>query len=212
MEWWGAWGGIVSSSLILSAYELYSWRVARRDPTATARSAHRVLRAEWVRALSRQAGSELLAVQALRNSLMSATITASTAAISAMGATSLIVSNPGATRGWFDLRLASSRSVLELALLATLFIAYGCSAMAARYYHHSGFLMSLPVGSPERTSHETTAVAYVQRAGVLYSWSLRCFLFLAPIVAGMLSSLLMLPVALSLVALLHAFDGAPTRT
>lgn len=109
----------------------------------------------------------------------------------------------------FDLRLLTSRSVLEVVLLGTLFSAFVCSAMAARYYHHTGFIMSLPVGSADRARREPMAVAYVQRAGVLYSWSLRCFFFLAPVVVGLLAPLMMPPAALLLVALLRFFDDAP---
>jgi hypothetical protein len=211
MEPWSSWLGLTSGVLILVGYEIYLGVRARRDPAATARSAHRALRGEWVRALSRQPGSELLAVQTLRNSLMSATITASTAALSTMGAISLMSTKAAPGSSWFDLGSWSSRRALEVLVLVALSAAYVCSAMAARYYHHSSFLMSLPVGSAERTRRETTATGHVQRAGVLYSWSLRCFLFLAPILVGLATPLWMPPAALVLVALLHLFDAAPDR-
>src|SRR5687768_13516144 len=83
---------VAVSVLLVLLYELQELRAERRSPAATARSAHRLLRADWVRALSRQAGTEILAVQALRNSLMSATITASTAAVVLTGAVSLTAS------------------------------------------------------------------------------------------------------------------------
>ena len=209
MEPWLTWLAVGLGAAILATYELRLWRTGRRDPAATARSAHGVLRADWVGALSRTPGTELLAVQTLRNSLMSATITASTAALASMGAVSLLASKLDLTTVALDLQLLSSRSVLELALLGTLFSAFVCSAMAARYYHHTGFIMSLPVGSSDRTRREPMAVAYVQRAGVLYSWSLRCFFFLAPVVVGLLSPLMMPPAALVLVVLLRFFDNAP---
>ncbi len=210
MEPWPTWLAIGLGVAILGTYELRVWRTGRRDPSATARSAHGVLRADWVGALSRTPGTELLAVQTLRNSLMSATITASTAALTSMGAVSLMASKIDLTTVRLDLHPLTSRSVLELALLGTLFSAFVCSAMAARYYHHTGFIMSLPVGSSDRTRREPIAVAYVQRAGVLYSWSLRCFFFLAPVVVGLLSPLMMPPAALLLVALLRVFDNAPS--
>lgn len=207
----GPWLALAASVLIIGGYELRLWRAARKDPRATARSAHRVLRAQWVSALSRHPGSELLAVQALRNSLMSATITASTAALALMGAISLTASKADGEGPWLHLHPLSPRLVLELGLMSTLFAAYVCSAMAARYYHHTGYLMSLPVGSAEREEGVPTAILYVQRAGVLYSWSLRCFLLLAPIVIGMLSPLLMPPGALAFVLVLRLFDGTPKQ-
>ena len=51
---------------------------------------HAALRAEWFAAVSAERGTEVLAVQTLRNSLMSATMIASTAAIGLMGAATLV--------------------------------------------------------------------------------------------------------------------------
>jgi uncharacterized membrane protein len=195
---------VLASVLLLCGYELQLSRAARRDPGAPARSSHRKLRDQWVRALSAQPGTELLAVQSLRNSQLSATINASTAALALMGSISLILSHganaaSGVTPGL----------LLRWLLSATLFAAYVCSAFSMRYYHHAGFAMSLPVGSSVRESYIELAVSYVGSAGLLYSWSLRCFLFLAPIVGGLLSPLLMPILTLGLLFVLAQFDRAP---
>src|SRR5690606_38059564 len=84
------WGAAALSTAVLIAYELHLRRAARRDPMATSRSAHTVLREEWVEALSRAPGTEVLAVQSLRNAVMSATMNASTAALVLMGSISLL--------------------------------------------------------------------------------------------------------------------------
>lgn len=202
-----AWFTVISSVLLVAGYELRLLRSARHDPAATARSAHRVLRGEWVQALSRQAGSEILAVQALRNSLMSATINASTAVLVLMGSISLMVSHRGV--GSVFTQAALLRVLLELALVLTLFATYLCAAMAMRFYNHAGFAMSLPVGSPERALREALAETYVQRAGILYSWSLRCFLFAVPLAIGLLNPLFMPLAAIALVVVLALFDRAP---
>lgn len=202
------WLAVGLSALAVAGYELRMLLAARRDPAATARSAHRVLRGEWVHALSRQPGSEILAVQALRNSLMSATITASTAALVLMGSINLMIA--GGVAAPSSLRPFSLQVVLELALVLTLFATYVFAAMAMRYYHHAGFALSLPVGSPERSCREQLAATYVQRAGTLYGWSLRCFLFAAPIFVGLLSPLLTPVAAVALVVVLALFDRAPT--
>jgi hypothetical protein len=206
-EW--PWIAVVLSASIVGAYELRLARAARRDPTSHARTAHAVLRGEWVRALSKQPGSEILAVQALRNSLMSATITASTAAFVLISSISPGLSYEDAAH--LASRPISLRLVLEVALALALFAAFACSATAMRYYHHAGFAMSLPVGSPERNSRERLAITYVQRGGTLYSWSLRCFFYAAPITAGLLSPLLMPLVAAGLAVMLSVFDGAARR-
>jgi hypothetical protein len=193
---------------LVAGYELRSLRAARRNPAARARSAHRILRGEWVQALSRQPGSEILAVQALRNSLMSSTINASTAVLVLMGSISLTVSSRGVAPPYVTQPI-SLTTVLELTLVLTLFATYVCSALAMRYYNHAGFAMSLPVGSQERMGREPLAVMYVQRAGVLYSWSLRCFFYAVPIAVGLLSPLSMPIAALALVVVLALFDRVP---
>jgi hypothetical protein len=203
------WILLVSSVAVVGVYELYLWRAAKRHPDRTARSAHSVLRGEWVRALSRQVGSEIVAVQALRNSLMSATITGSTAVIVLMGSVNLLVAQHDASP-FTELPL-SPRVALEAGLSLALFAAFVCSAIGMRYYHHAGFAMSLPVGSPERSTRESLAILYVQRGGTLYSWSLRCFLYAAPIAVGLLSPLSMPVAAVGLTLVLFAFDGAPRR-
>ena len=202
-----AWLATVLSALVIAAYEARLVRLGRDDPAATARSAHRVLRAEWVQALSRRPGFEIVAVQALRNSLMSATITASTAALVLMGSLSLMITDRNdvdAVRCPLAIRV-----VLEVLLVLTLFAGFVCSAMAMRYYHHAGFVMSLPVGSPERSGREPLASTYVQRGGTLYSWSLRCFLFAVPLCVGLVSPLFMLPTTVGLVVVLAFYDSAP---
>jgi Protein of unknown function, DUF599 len=76
-----AWAAAGITLGVLLAYELSLLWVQRRSPATIARSVHANLREEWFAALSKQPGSEILAVQTLRNSLMSATMTASTAAL-----------------------------------------------------------------------------------------------------------------------------------
>jgi hypothetical protein len=205
------WFAAALSVVLVAGYELRSLRAARHDPATTARSAHRVLRGEWVQALSRQPGTEILAVQALRNSLMSSTINASTAVLVLMGSISLMVSSRGASTFYFTLPITLT-AVLQLAIVLTLFATYLCSALAMRYYNHAGFAMSLPVGSPERMGREPLAMIYVQRAGILYSWSLRCFFYAVPIAVGLLSPLSMPLAALALVVVLGLFDRAPGTT
>jgi hypothetical protein len=83
--------------------------------------------------------------------------------------------------------------------------------MAMRYYHHAGFVLSMAVGTPARTAREPLAAIYVQQAGVLYSWSLRCFLFAAPISVGLLNPLAMPIGALGLLFVLALFDRPPRQ-
>lgn len=197
------WIAFAVSSAVFLLYEIWVAWVGWRHPTRIARSAHAYMRASWVDALSRQPGFEIVAVQALRNSLMSATIAASTAALALMGTVSL-------ASGTLDAAMFDStpplRVVLEILLMATLFASYVCSAMSMRYFSHAGFVMSMPVAAPERPALTPMAREYVKRAGLLYSWALRFFLIIAPLVVGIVRPLGMPFMTVALVVALWFFD------
>ena len=165
------------------------------------------MRASWVSALSQREGFEIVAVQALRNSLMSATIAASTAALALMGSVSLAgMSVASGMRQIESLEHMGVRLLVEGLLILVLFASYVSSAMAMRYFNHASFVMSMPAQSPERQRLNPMAVEYVERAGLLYSWGMRFFLMIAPLVAGIVNPLAMPPITIVLVSVLWRFD------
>ena len=196
---------------ILLAYELALLWVQRRRPGLLARAAHANLREEWFAALSKQPGSEILAIQTLRNSLMSATMTASTAALGLIGAATLLAPTLNSSFDAVDAvaRNITARLAMELVVLAILFASLVCSAMAVRYYNHAGFISAMPVGSDERQRWAPTAVGYLRRAGLLYSWGLRHLLMVAAVLAFIVHPLAGPVAALAVVATLVAFDRFP---
>lgn len=209
MQTYWSWLALAASVVLIGGYELRVWTTERRNPQSTARAVHASLREDWVRALSGQRGSEIVAVQTLRNSLMSATITASTAALALMGTLSLSASNAPTGQTLFGSTHVSHGLILELMLLATLFASYVCSATSMRYFSHAGFVLSLPIGTPEREARLTTAIDYVRRAGSLYGWGLRTFFLVAPIIAGLIHPLAMPFASLILVVVVGALDRRP---
>ena len=203
-----SWAAAGITVAVLVAYEMTLLWMQGRSPAMLARSAHANLREEWFEALSKQKGSEILAVQTLRNSLMSATMTASTAALGLIGAATLLAPSINSSIGTFN-NLAShftARLVMELLLMGVLFASLVCSAMAVRYYNHAGFILSMPVESDERKQWGPTAVAYLRRAGLLYSWGLRHLLMGAPLLAFIVYPLAGPVAALLVVAALYGFD------
>ena len=208
MTWLAA--GITIAMLV--TYELSLLWVQSRNPLTLARSAHANLREEWFTALSKQKGSEILAVQTLRNSLMSATMTASTAALGLIGSATLLAPSLNSSFGTLDnmTRHFTARLVMELVLMAVLFASLVCSAMAVRYYNHAGFILSMPVESEERNRWGPTAVAYLRRAGLLYGWGLRHLLMVAPLLVLIVYPLAGPVAAALVVAALIAFDRFQT--
>ena len=202
-----AWLATLVTITVLVAYEAVLTVAQRRRPERMARSAHAALREEWFTAVSQQKGSEILAVQTLRNSLMSATMTASTAMLGLIGTVTLAA--PSLHESFGQAAMLPSftpRLVLELLLLALLFASLVCSAMAVRYYNHVGFISGMPVESDARKRWAVAGVAYVRRAGVLYSWGLRHLILVAPILACLLHPLAGPIAAVLVVIVLLRFD------
>lgn len=201
---------------MLVLYEVSLAVAQRQRPERMARTAHANLREEWFEAVSTQKGSEILAVQTLRNALMSSSMMASTAALGLMGTVTLAApslhaefGNPASVLPHFTARLA-----MELVLLALLFASLVSSVMAVRYYNHAGFVGGMPVESQARKLWTPAGTAYVRKAGMLYSWGLRQLVLVAPVVAFILHPLAG-PVAAILVSgvlfSLDRFQPAPAH-
>ena len=200
------WLAVIVILGIVVAYEGWLALAQRRTPQRLARSAHASLREDWFAAISAQPGSEILAVQTLRNSLMSATMAASTAVLGLMGALSLTAPALHATLGEAVWPHFTPRRAMELVLLCLLFASLVASVMAVRYYNHAGFIGGMPVGSPQRQRWAATGTAYVRKAGLLYSWGLRQLMLLVPVVAFVLHPLAGVAGALVVVVALIQFD------
>ncbi|MES2226796.1 MAG: DUF599 domain-containing protein [Pseudomonadota bacterium] len=181
------WTAVGATATVLLLYEVLLGLLQRRQPERLARTRHASLREDWFLAVSAQKGSEVLAVQTLRNSLMSATMLASTAALALMGAVTLAAPSLHASfDAATDISDVSPRLVLELMLLALLFVSLVSTMMAVRFYNHAGFIVGMPVDSEARKRWAFAGVRYVRRAGVLYGIGLRQLVLVVPVVAGIL--------------------------
>lgn len=194
------WAAVGATAAVLLLYEVLLVLLQRRQPQRLARARHAGLREDWFVAVSAQKGSEVLAVQTLRNSLMSATMLASTAALALMGTVTLAAPSLHAsfdtTRGMPDI---TAQLVLELVLLALLFASLVSTMLAVRFYNHAGFIGGMPVDSDARKHWARAGVRYVRRAGILYGFGLRQLVLVGPVVAAIL-----LPLAGSFAAVLVA--------
>jgi len=201
------WLAALLTAAIPMLYELVLWWSQRQRPEQVARTAHANLREEWFNAVSSVPGSEILAVQTLRNSLMSATMIASTAAIGLMGAASLLAPSlhPPLEAGSL-LQYVTPRLAMELLLMATLFASLVYSVMAVRYYNHVGFIVSMPVGSAQRGVWAASGGVYVRRAGLLYGWGLRHLIMVAPMLGFIVHPLAGPAAAVLVVVALWGFD------
>lgn len=201
------WLPFITATVILATYEAFVLWIGHSRPERMARYAHARMRVAWVQALTETPGMEIVAVQALRNSLMSATILASTAALALMGCISL--AGPSVAASLTHLHPddpLGPHVALEGLLMCVLFGSYVCAAWAMRYFNHATFAMSMPVGSEARLLWQPLASSYVERAGLFYSWALRSFLAIAPLIGGILNPIVLPPMTLGLVVVLWFFD------
>jgi hypothetical protein len=196
------WLFAAATLVAMLAYELWHAFAQRQRPHELARSAHASLREEWFSAVTVQPGSEILAVQTIRNSLMSATMTASTAILGLMGSITLAAPSLHAS---LDAAITPTLLV-ELMLLALLFSSLASSVMAVRYYTHASFIGSMPVGSAAHQRWAGAGAAYVRRAGLLYSWSLRNLMLIVPLVAFLLHPAAGPVAAVLVLSVLYGFD------
>ena len=148
----------------------------------------------------------MLAVQTLRNSLMAATMTVSTAALGLMGAVTLAAPSLNTTFGDASSAHFTARLALELVLMMLFFSSLVCSAMAARFYNHAGFICVTPVNSQARQRWAPIGGVYLRRAGLLYSWGLRNLLMVAPSLAFIVYPWAGPAAAIIVVAALISFD------
>ncbi len=201
------WAAVAATVAVLVLYEVLLLRMQRRSPQRLARARHADLREDWLVAISQHQGSEVLAVQTLRNSLMSATMLASTAALALMGTVTLAApslhSSLEAANGIASVR---ARLVLELVLLALLFASLLSTMMAVRFYNHAGFVGGMPVDSEARQRWQATGIRYIRRAGYLYGIGLRQLILVAPVVATLLLPAAGPVAAVLVVGVLFSFD------
>lgn len=203
-QWWPT----LATITVLVIYQGLLAMAERLNPGSVARSSHAHLRAIWFDAIARREGTEILAVQTLRNSLMSATMTASTAALALMG--SITLAAPSFTAlaadGVTAADLLTPRHVLELVLLLFLFVSLVSSVMAVRYYTHASFIAGMPADALEKRSWIPVGENYVRKAGLFYSTGLRYFVLIAPVVVGIVHPVAGPVAAIIVTAVLYSLD------
>lgn len=146
-----AWGSLALSLMLILFCEVHAHRVSKRDPTHQARFINSHLRMALGAGDSERPGFEIAAVQALRNSLMSATVVAPAAALGLMASFTLggvsLASGLAQTPGESMLLL---HVLLGATAVGLLFASFVCSAMSMRYFGNATLVVSMPVPSPER--------------------------------------------------------------
>lgn len=131
------------------------------------------IRQEWVRRMLSQPGLEIVAAQTLRNSIMAATLMATTATLALLGVLTLghaqMESVAGAhSTGLFDFlnRAVQVKMFLPVSLLAACVVLF---SKTVRLYHRVGYTLGLPLGTSSLHGLAlTTATFELARAATFY--------------------------------------------
>lgn len=207
------WLMILAGIAVLLIYEWRMRAVGAISPGQTAHGAHTAIRGEWVNSSMGKPEYGVMIIQTLRNSVMTSSFMATTAALALSG--TLTLSGIGSTTSlvWQTDALHGAEQLLRtfklLLLSITFFLSFLFAAMSVRFFNHTGYLMTTDF-PPERLPREKAlATAYLNRAGRLYSYGLRAFFACVPFLASLAHTWLILPAALLLVAVLYRFDRVP---
>ena len=162
------------------------------------------LRRAWVKRILAAPGSEILAIQTVRNSMMAASLMASTAVLALMGVISIGHSQLGAAdalRDWMGVG-ANLKLLLPLALLAACVVLF---SKAVRLYHRAGYSLGLSrraAGSDELSDiAEAAASAELTRAAHLYRNGWRTFYAAIATAAWLMGPWMMLVTTIIIVAI-----------
>lgn len=182
-SFWNLLGDVVGFSLLI----LYHWRLGwiyRRHPERTSRGRADRLRRAWVEAV-RERNGDILAIQTLRNWVMTASVFASTTIVIGLG---LVAAS---FQGLNLANLSQALSLvptggdlarLKLLMLAVVFFsAFLRFVIALRFYNHAGFLVILPAKHFQGVAEDEIAIT-LNRAAGQYNRGSRMFLLTIPFV------------------------------
>ncbi|PRC91266.1 DUF599 domain-containing protein [Solimicrobium silvestre] len=136
-------------------------------------------RKRWVNAVLKQSGTEILAVQVLRNSIMSATVMATTCVLLVIAVMSLISDTDKFASHWLDAVTVQGMWRIKVAsLLLFIFLSFWHFAQAIRIYGHVGYLLGMPKQAGDDSSlHAQQAISLLNTAGHMFSYGNRYFFF-----------------------------------
>ncbi len=205
---------LLISGAMLFAYHFYLRVKLRTNAHYTFQSVTHAARIGWVAGIMEDESRAVLGVQTLRNSIMAATFFASTAVLLMMGTLTLSGQADKLTASWQQLDLVGSIHpgvwiAKILFLLSDLIIAFFNFAMAARLFHHVGYLLNVP---PEKRPNAVTprsVAIHLNRAGRYYSIGMRSYYFAVPLVFWLFGPHFMILATLVLIVVLYRVDRAP---
>jgi uncharacterized membrane protein len=203
------------SLALLCGYWYLLRRRTRRDPGAAVHTFNKLVRARWADAMLNKQGTEITAVQTLRNSVMAASFMASTAILLIVGALTVSSDLEKVSRSWGYLTGGTHHASLigvKVALLLSDFLAaFFCFSMSVRLFSHIGYMVGVkPMNADDLVKTETVAT-HLNRAGHYFSLGLRTFFASIPIIFWFFGPIALVAATVGLLWILHLMDRFPRR-
>lgn len=208
---------IAASAALIAGYQLWLWWRARRDPGYSVHAVNCTARRAWVKLIMADAALDILGIQTLRNSVMAASLMASTAVLLSVGVLTLASDPHRLAAVWHAFAGAAAQEprfgvVTVLALLASLFMAFFVFALAVRGFNQVGYLIALRPPHFQGLADPARAAALLNRAGLYQNLGLRAFLLCIPLVFWLFGPRLMFAASVALVFGLRHLDRAPAAS
>ena len=204
-----------ASACMVLIYQRYlRWRT-RRDPASSAQDVMLAARAAWVGSVMRER-RDILAVQTLRNSTMSASFMASTAVLLIIGVLTLSAQGDKLSGTWqmlnfFERAGAEMWLFKLLMMLFDLLFAFFSFSMSVRIFHHIGYLINVPLDKANEAVQIRQVEAQLNRAGIYYRIGMRSYYFTVPLLFWLFGPLWLLGATMAMVFFLFHLDRAPRR-
>jgi uncharacterized membrane protein len=158
---------------------------------------------------------DILAIQTLRNSVMSASFMASTSILLMIGTLNISEKVGQWALDWHPYGIAQIYSAelwqIKLGLLLLdFFVAFYCFSMAIRFFNHVGYMINLPADTSIDVDLSKQTCVYLDRAGNYYSLGTRSFFFSLPIILWFFGPYFLMLATLVLIGGLAMLDKVPS--
>ena len=203
------------SAAAIFAYQRYlRWRTLR-NPASSAQDVMLLARAAWVGSVMRER-RDILAVQTLRNSTMSASFMASTAVLLIIGVLTLSAQGDKLSGIWHSLNFLGQAStemwlLKLLIMLFDLLFAFFSFSMSVRIFHHVGYLINVPLNKPTEAAQIRHVEAQLNRAGIYYRVGMRAYYFTVPLLFWLFGPHFLLGATAAMVFFMYHLDRTPRQ-
>ena len=202
---------VAASAAVIGGYHVLFFYQTRRTPGRTVIGSAHARRAVWVdRMIAR--GDGILAIQTLRNWMMSATYLASTAILIAAGLLGFLVSVDKLSVLVQELNVFGSPddallTLKMVALIANFFAAFFNFTLSLRFYNY----VALDIGALDQSAtagDRMELAGHLNRAAAHYTWGMRGYYLCVPLALWVLGPLWLLAGSILTTVALYRHDHA----